>query len=236
VRGLLRLLVVAVSERAIPGAPGAEPRAGALGHEWRIPREWVLRLAAPSLLVAVALGQFWLAWTVGLSPWKGGGFGMFSTVDAPSARFLRAHLLRASEEIPVLIPEGLQSLALETRTLPRREGLTRLAERLAGGTWVPYRFTTAVQRYLDLSGFPDLSRWPDRDPTDTGGWSDDRPIVFSGVPLLRMLGREEALRLAGDPEAFERVRLELWRYRFDAGTARLRASVMLEATADRPDQ
>lgn len=41
-----------------------------------------------ALLVVVALLQMTLAHTVGLSPWKGGGFGMFSTVDSPDYRMV----------------------------------------------------------------------------------------------------------------------------------------------------
>src|SRR5438552_13657048 len=145
-----------------------------------MPKTWILRVAAPSLLVIVAAGQAYLARTAGLSPWKGGGFGMFSTVDTPSARFLRAYLLRGSEAIPVLIPRVLQPLAAEVRTLPRPRALTSLADKLAGGTWVPYRFTPSVQRYLDAGGAPDLSRLPDRDQTDFGGGSDDRPLLVGG--------------------------------------------------------
>lgn len=198
-----------------------------------MPREWILCVAAPLLLVAVAGGQVYVARTAGLSPWKGGGFGMFSTVDAPAARFLRAYLLRDSEEIPVMIPRGLQPFAAEVRTLPHPRSLRLLAEKLAGGTWVPYRFTTAVQRYLDGSGAPDLSELPDRDQTGVALGSDDRPIVFGDVPLLRMLPREEALRLRTEAMAFAGIRVELWRYKFDAGSARLVASLALKATVER---
>lgn len=41
-----------------------------------------------AVLVVVALLQMTLAHTVGLSPWKGGGFGMFSTVDSPDYRMV----------------------------------------------------------------------------------------------------------------------------------------------------
>ena len=57
------------------GPPG-EP-----GHSWRS--------AVPAaLLVTVALGQIVLARTVDLSPWKGGGFGMFATLDGTASRYV----------------------------------------------------------------------------------------------------------------------------------------------------
>jgi hypothetical protein len=39
-----------------------------------------------SLLVVVAGAQVTLATTAGLSPWKGGGFGMFATTDDAGRR------------------------------------------------------------------------------------------------------------------------------------------------------
>lgn len=47
-----------------------------------------LGLVPPAVLVGVALLQLTLAHTVGLTPWKGGGFGMFSTVDSPDYRMV----------------------------------------------------------------------------------------------------------------------------------------------------
>jgi hypothetical protein len=42
-----------------------------------------------ALLVAVASVQVVLTRTAGLSPWKGGGFGMFSTTDDSGRRRVR---------------------------------------------------------------------------------------------------------------------------------------------------
>jgi hypothetical protein len=44
------------------------------------------RWLVPGILVAVAVGQLFLVSFRELSPWKGGGFGMFASVDAPSMR------------------------------------------------------------------------------------------------------------------------------------------------------
>ncbi|HVX57896.1 MAG TPA: hypothetical protein VHA37_09290, partial [Candidatus Saccharimonadales bacterium] len=55
-----------------------------------------LLIAIPIVaLVLIAGLQFVLATRYGLSAWKGGGFGMFSTVDSPDARFLRIYLITA---------------------------------------------------------------------------------------------------------------------------------------------
>ena len=40
-----------------------------------------MKMLAPALLVAVASTQIALSRTFDLTAWKGGGFGMFSTLD-----------------------------------------------------------------------------------------------------------------------------------------------------------
>ena len=50
---------------------------------------WIVyRWAVPLLLICVALRQIVLVYTVGLTPWKGGGFGMFSSVDKARSRLI----------------------------------------------------------------------------------------------------------------------------------------------------
>ena len=44
----------------------------------------------PIILCGVAVAQMVLAQTVDLSSWKGGGFGMFASVDSPSMRTVTA--------------------------------------------------------------------------------------------------------------------------------------------------
>ena len=54
------------------------------------------RAAIPvALLLAVAAVQVTLARTAGLSPWKGGGFGMFSTTDDAGRRRVRVFVSAA---------------------------------------------------------------------------------------------------------------------------------------------
>lgn len=68
-------------------------------HSQRIPTSWsrlrprdrLLVAIAPLLLVVVAVNQHVLAATEKLDPWKGGGFGMFATVDSGTAREVFAY-------------------------------------------------------------------------------------------------------------------------------------------------
>jgi hypothetical protein len=93
-------------------------------------REALARLPV-ALLVAVALHQLWLASTSALSPWCGGGFGMFSTLDSRGARVLRAVALGDGWQAELEIPEALGGDARRAAVLPSDSRLERLARALA---------------------------------------------------------------------------------------------------------
>src|SRR5262245_5047631 len=66
-----------------------------------------LRAVPALLLVAVALAQIWAVKTGPLSPWLGGGFGMFASTDSPARRHLHAVALRAGLREELEIPDAL---------------------------------------------------------------------------------------------------------------------------------
>jgi hypothetical protein len=111
------------SAHAIPARGSREPvDAGAT------PRiAWL----APALLVALAHAQIALAHTLQLSPWKGGGFGMFSTTDHFGFRSVRVIAEEAGVEWPVATPPELDRLRRRARELPTRATLRGLAARAA---------------------------------------------------------------------------------------------------------
>jgi hypothetical protein len=93
---------------------------------------------APALLVAIACCQATLVATCDLSPWKGGGFGMFSTCDSPRIRFFRARVQSGGRSIlagPAAVSET--SLAALAKSLPSPWPLRQLAVSLAASPWVP---------------------------------------------------------------------------------------------------
>ncbi len=92
-------------------------------------------LAAPALLVAVALLQIHCVKVYDLTAWKGGGFGMFSTVDSQAARFLRIHAATEFGRMPVQVPANLSALALEVRTIPTPDRIARLKSALLLQQW-----------------------------------------------------------------------------------------------------
>jgi hypothetical protein len=97
---------------------------------WLPPHGRRRALVAPGLLLSLALAQIAAFYEVGLSPWKGGGFGMFATVDHGGFRRVRVVELAAGGERPVAVPEELERLQRHAREVPRAANLRRLGEAL----------------------------------------------------------------------------------------------------------
>ena len=89
------------------------------------------RTALPvALLVTVACAQVVLARTASLSPWKGGGFGMFSTTDDAARRHVRVFVSAPERSEEIAITPSLEDAARRAAVLPSDLQLTRLAQRV----------------------------------------------------------------------------------------------------------
>lgn len=196
--------------------------------------EMLLIYGAPALLLIIAVIQIYLATTMSLSPWKGGGFGMFSTVDSPDARFLRVYLIRNQEEIPVLIPDSMSSLSLKVRTFPNLDGLRNIAEKVSQGTWIPYRILPAVEQYQSLSdgNQSDLINSPENS-TETNIFLSQLYANFDALQFYRMVTEDEAELPLTERLDFQSVRVELWNYRFNVELSQLTASRLLDTSITR---
>lgn len=90
-----------------------------------------------TVLALVACGQIYLAETRDLTAWKGGGFGMFSTLDGRDNRRLIITLVRGNgaeqRRVHAELPkdEKIRLLAERARALPTRERLQELGRALA---------------------------------------------------------------------------------------------------------
>ena len=83
------------------------------------------------VLALVALNQVRLAKTTDLSAWKGGGFGMFSTLDRPRARQVRCNLVGRGNDVPLAIPAELRDLEESVKNNPTQKKLIRLGRKIA---------------------------------------------------------------------------------------------------------
>lgn len=177
----------------------------------------LLHTLAPGLLVLVACAQLTLVRTHHLTPWKGGGFGMFSTFDSPSARTLRLVLLTPEGEVGIAIPT-LHVPQKRLLNLPNTALLTDLAEQTARGSWLVYtpEQLAAARRVLPAEIRRQFAR---------NGPSPE-PAAF---PQARFLAGLEGAR----PEILG-VRAEVWRLLYDADASQLRPELVNTATVDAP--
>ncbi len=97
--------------------------------------------AMPLLLTTVALRQIVLVHTAGLSPWHGGGFGMFASMDRDERRVVTAQLECAPRQtlaLPGLLADAPELIKDKTythiSTFPTEFQLQRLGKLLAAGT------------------------------------------------------------------------------------------------------
>ncbi|MGD1855680.1 MAG: hypothetical protein ACFB2W_15690 [Leptolyngbyaceae cyanobacterium] len=94
--------------------------------------------AVPALMSAVAIRQIVLVHTVGLSPWHGGGYGMFASIDRDERRVVTAQLIDcnhtqdfALQDIVADSPEVLGPEAYtHVSTFPTTAQLRRVGRRL----------------------------------------------------------------------------------------------------------
>ena len=90
-------------------------------------RAKLLASVPAALMLAVAAAQLTLVKTAELSPWKGGGFGMFATTDGGPNRHVRIYLEAGpTRQAGTPASPGLRKLAEQAGTLPTRHMLERL--------------------------------------------------------------------------------------------------------------
>ena len=88
----------------------------------------IARWLPASLLCVVAIAQIALAARGGLTPWKGGGFGMFSTLDHGAFRRVEVVVDGPERSEGLAIPPSLEELAARTAAYPADWLLRSLAE------------------------------------------------------------------------------------------------------------
>src|SRR5262249_54656161 len=80
-----------------------------------------------ALLAIVACSQLVLTRTTNLTPWKGGGFGMFSTLDHAAFRRISIVIDAPDRSEGLEIPDSLQEIAARVANCPADWALRRFA-------------------------------------------------------------------------------------------------------------
>lgn len=94
-------------------------------------RTRALAAVPPALLAVVACVQIGLARLTPLTPWKGGGFGMFSTVDGAANRWTQVLVTAPERSQELEVPPSLADAAAGCEAFPTDRCLRALAGRLA---------------------------------------------------------------------------------------------------------
>jgi hypothetical protein len=93
------------------------------------------RYASVVLLLVIAVVHFYRVCRYQQTPWKGGGFGMFSTVDGPATRFITTHLQVGDKELAVNPPLGLRRHITAAISAPTDARLDDLADLFMFAEW-----------------------------------------------------------------------------------------------------
>jgi hypothetical protein len=186
---------------------------------------------APLCLCLVAGMHLYRVVAAGQTPWKGGGFGMFSTVDAETSRYLRCYLVTAHGEVPLAIPPQLSRRAIELRAAPSLSCAEELARRLAASRWerVANRDAHLAERVRHLAPNEPLSVAVLQQAGREAGEAS------SALPMGGMVAAQAIPTAVPDVGGipFSAVRVEVWRFRFDENGPRLTGKPMLVAVQPR---
>ena len=158
---------------------------------------------APGLSGTVAVLQIAAVCLSQLTPWKGGGFGMFSTVDSADARFVKVYVRTATDEWSGGWPPPEAEAIRKLQAAPTKSDLERLASRLSRAVWVD----------------------GDAGPGQTS------PPPGSSRRAVRALMPDEAGADPRRVVAAVEVRAEVWKYRYVPSENKLLAEKVLTATA-----
>jgi hypothetical protein len=113
------------------------------------------RLLPPLLLTVVALLQIVLARTADLTAWKGGGFGMFSTLDHGAYRGVDIVVDGPDRSESLEIPPSLEIAAARAAAFPVDWLMRDLAERVVARE---RRYERAVSRVTVTAWRADFDR------------------------------------------------------------------------------
>jgi hypothetical protein len=184
----------------------------------------VRQLAVPALLIVVASVQIYLAKTHELTPWKGGGFGMFSTVDDVQARWIRCYAITNGRETPADAPDQFVRPIARLRAMPCQERLQQLANDYGRMRFVNQSFDENTKAELKQSADPSSAR-------DIQPAAAPAPTAADVAASLRVWEPDEREPKPSELAAVQSVRVELWRWRFDLPSRKMLAWKAAEASA-----
>jgi hypothetical protein len=167
---------------------------------WREKLVWV----PVGLLIGVALTHVIRVELFELTPWKGGGFGMFSTLDGVDNRHLIVNLVtghgETARKVLIDLPRtgSLRNLAQKAKAMPTEARVRAFALEVAKQPW-----RVALSKTADGSNNARLVRNPAR-------LASTRLVAFDGVEVIvwKLLVQNEGRTIAADPELIRTTYVE----------------------------
>ena len=166
---------------------------GSRDHNLRLTRPgWIAAIPTAVLLAVFAL-QFVTAQTTVLAQWKGGGFGMFSSVDTGVNRIVDVYFEVDGEVHPVTPPEAFDGDLQSLVPMPTEERAEEVAQGMLNSHWV---------------------EMPETVPPGLEGLQHEvEPATDRHFILRRGVHEEE------DVVQLDAVRLKVWKLEFEADDA-----------------
>lgn len=126
----------------------AESAEGREASRWR-------SLLPVVLLITIATTQILLAKTAALSPWKGGGFGMFASTDGTASRRVRIFVEADDRAEEIEVPASLEADGTRMALFPSQGRLRGFAEAVAARERRKGRPVTSVRVEVWSTRFDD---------------------------------------------------------------------------------
>ncbi len=179
----------------------------------------ITRNLVPGILIVIVVLQNILTQTTPLTRWKGGGFGMFSTIDSTGARYLKCYLLTSEGDVPVRTPGRFAQEIRDIRLWPTSQGLMDLAEELTNLEWllIEKKPPSAAVTVMEVNPLIKFSTEPQDHPYSVS-------LVRHKFDHEKVLPTKTILRVTG-------IRIELWRERLDPTSYRVYDEEWIQATA-----
>ncbi len=202
-------------------------------------RDLLFNYGVPAVMATVALIQKSASRKFSLSPWKGGGFGMFSTVDSPAARFLRIYLVTSQGKTQVNLPSWLENLVTEVRTIPTKTRVLNLTRELAQSQW--FRYTSAILQpsTLNASERGSSSDYLSDVVLETPNFINRRSEIELQIKRLtyllppEILEKGKSLPSGAEFVTVQEVQVEVWQYMFDHEQSQINAHKILSSNVKR---
>lgn len=124
-----------------------------MSRQMLMSRQNILLCVVPVIALTVFVHQLYHVAVFNLSRWKGGGMGMFSTIDAPENRVIKAYFQVHAVRLPIAIPDLKEATAF--RTEPTERNGEKLKARVSAMLWAITSVDASTQRPILQSISPE---------------------------------------------------------------------------------